>query len=82
MVRPPITVHTPTPLPPLRHYIERTITITPEQMDLAVGEAPKYDPSIPQEQELARWIGWSAKRKMADELAGLADKAIRETRSG
>lgn len=76
-MRPPLTVHQPTPLPPLRHYIDRTITVTPDDMDLVVGEPPVYDPTKLQEQELARWIAWSAKKQMAKALEDVWSGKIR-----
>ena len=79
MPRPPITVHQSKPLPPLRHYISRSVTITPDDMDLAVEEPPVYDPREPREQEFARWIAWSARKRMAELLGGIVDRKIRES---
>ena len=79
MPRAPMTVHVTKPLPPLRHYIDRTVTVMPDDMDLVVGEPPVYDPTKLQEQELAQWIAWSARKQMAEDLGDLAKRKIRES---
>jgi hypothetical protein len=59
------------------------VTVTPDQMEKLVGEPPRYDTLKPQEQELARWIAWSAKRQMAEQIAEMADrKAEQVEKSG
>lgn len=72
------------PLPPGRMILERSVTVMPADMELIVGEPPLYDRNALQEQELARWIAWSARRQMASLIADMADKHAREAaeRSG
>ena len=76
--------HTPTavivtkPLPPGRMILTHSVTVTPAQMDLLVGEPPRYDRTKPRDHEVARWIDWSARRTMADDIRNLTDKKARE----
>lgn len=78
--RGPKAVIVTSPLPPGRSILERSVTVMPADMDQIVGEPPRYNTEAPQEQELARWIGWSARREMADVIAGLADRKAREAK--
>lgn len=74
-----LTVHKLEPRAAGRRYVNRTIAVTPEQMDTVVDEPPRYDPTKPQDQELARWIAWSARRKMAEDLDSMTSAAARES---
>jgi len=79
--RTPTAVIVTNPLPPGRAILNRSVVVTPDQMEKLVGEPPRYDASKPQDQELARWIGWSAKRLMAEQIAEMADRTAAKAES-
>lgn len=76
--------HTPSavivtnPLPPGRMILATSVTVTPSAMEVLVGEPPRYDRTNPRDHEVAKWIDWSARRTMADEIRDLTDKKARE----
>lgn len=77
--RAPREVHVTTPSTISAKPLTRTITVTPEDMALAVKDVPVYEPDGDHDRQVREWMAWSARCKLALALGEVADKKARAT---